>query len=247
MEFFDVRGFILKEQTYKENDKIIWILCENIGKISVLVKNAKKSNNIFFYLSQPYTLVQLNLKKGKGFYYITDGSVIKSLDFIRNRDIIFPLMYFFELMDICFMENEIINNEFFKFLINVFLMFEIPKLDKDLILRVMELKFLNQCGCNIGFEYCYYCNNRIKGNVCYFDFLLQNVVCVSCSKLKEFKIENRIINIMRFLTTINMLNIQKIKISNNDIKIIFHINKFLLEQSLGKIPNSIKFLGGFSV
>ena len=245
MEFFDVRGFILKEQTYRENDKIIWIICENIGKISVLVKNAKKSNNIFFSISQPYTLVQLNLKKGKSFYYITDGTVIKNIDYIKNRDIIFQLMYFFELLDICFMDNERLNNDFFKFLINVFLTFEVSDINKNLILRVLELKLLIECGCNIEFEHCYYCNNKIKGNVCYFDFLLQNVVCVSCSKLKEFRVENRIINIMRYLSTINMFNIQKIKISDSDIEIIFNINKFLLEQSLGRIPNTIKFLGGF--
>lgn len=245
MEFFDIRGFVLKEQTYKENDKIIWILCENMGKISVLVKNAKKSNNKFFSISQPYTLVELNLERGKNFYYITDGTIIKNLDYIKNRDNIFHLVYFFELMDVCFMENERINNKFFKFLINVFLMFEVPEINIDLILRVVELKLLSECGCNIEFEHCYYCSNKIKGNVCYFDFLLQNVVCVSCSKLKEFKIENRIINIMRFLTTVNMFNIQKIKISDKDIEVIFNINKFLLEQSLGRIPNSIKFLGGF--
>ena len=76
MELINVKGFVLKEQTYKENDKIVWILCENIGKISVLAKNAKKSTNSSFVVTQPFSLVQLNLKKGKSFHYIFDGKLV---------------------------------------------------------------------------------------------------------------------------------------------------------------------------
>lgn len=245
MELINVKGFVLKEQTYKENDKIVWILCENIGKISVLAKNAKKSTNSSFVVTQPFSLVQLNLKKGKSFHYIVDGTLIKNLDFIGCRDSIFYLTYFFELLDIAFSEKDIIDRNFFKFLLNIFLMFEVPEINKNLIMRIFELRILKEIGCNFEFEYCYYCSNRVKGSVSYFDFSLQNVVCVSCRKLKEFKVENRTINIMRFLGTVNVSSILKIKISDEDMDFIFKINKVFLEQNLVKMPNSIKFLGGY--
>ena len=73
----------------------------------------------------------------------------------------------------------------------------------------------------------------------------KSVVCNSCSKLKEFKIENRIINIMRFLNKIDMRNIPRLSVTNNDMKLIFDFNKILLDQNLIRIPNSIKFLGGY--
>lgn len=245
MNSINVKGFVIKEQTYKENDKIIWILCENIGKISVLAKNAKKSTNSYFAITQPFSLIQVNLRKGKNFYYILDGSLIKSFNFINMRHEIFHLTYFFELIDISFTDKDTVSRKFFKFLLSVFLMFEIPEINKDLIMRMVELRLLKEIGCSIGFEYCYYCSSKISGNFSYFDFSVQNVVCVSCSKLKEFKIQNRIINIMRFLDTVNAINLPKIKVSDEDIELIFKINKVFLEQNLGKLPNSINFLGGY--
>lgn len=244
MELINVKGFILKEQTYRENDKILWILCEDIGKISVLAKNSKKNTNSKFVITQPFSLVQLNLKKGRNFYYIVDGTLIKNFDFIKFSDSIFYLTYFFELLDIAFSDKDLINEKFFKFVISVFLMFEINQIDKNLIMRVSELRILREIGCNFQFEFCYYCGNKVKGNVVYFDFSLQNVICVSCSKLKEFKVENRIISIMRFLDTVNITKLLKVRISHEDIEFIFKINKVFLEQNLSRMPNSIKFLGG---
>lgn len=244
MELIDVKGFVLREQTYKENDKIVWILCENIGKISVLAKNSKKNNNTSFALTQPFSLVQLNLKKGKNFHYIIDGSLIKQFNFVNFRDNIFHITYFFELLDIVFADKDLINNKFFKFLIKIFLMFEVDGLNKDLITRIFELRILKEMGCSLEFERCYYCSNKVKGNVVFFDFALQTVVCVSCSKLKEFKIENRIINIIRFLDTVNIVKLPNLKISDNDMELIFEINKVFLKQNLVRMPNSIKFLGG---
>ncbi len=243
MEFINVKGFVLKEQTYKENDKIVWILCEDIGKISVMAKNSKKITNSLFAITQPFSLVQLNLKKGKNFYYILDGTLIKSLNFIGNRGSIFYISYFFELLDIAFYEKDAISEKFFEFLVKIFLSLEVENVNKDLIMRVLELRILKNVGCSLEFKYCYHCGEAITGSVVYFDFSLQSVVCCSCRKLKESKIENRIISIMRFLCTVNIIGITKLKISDEDVETIFKINKVLIEQNLIRIPNSIKILG----
>lgn len=50
---------------------------------------------------------------------------------------------------------------------------------------------------------------------------------------------------MRFLGTVNVSSILKIRVSDEDMDFIFKINKVLLEQNLVKMPNSIKFLGGY--
>ena len=36
---------VLKVQDYKENDKLLWILTEDYGKVSVIAKGARKSKN----------------------------------------------------------------------------------------------------------------------------------------------------------------------------------------------------------
>lgn len=247
MRLVDIKGFVLKDQVYRENDKIVWILCENIGKISVLAKNAKKMRNSNFILTQPLSLVQLNLRQGRNFYYIEDGTLIKNIEFINNKDIIFYLSYLFELLDIAFGDKDELNVVFFRTILNTFLLLELNDIDRDLIMRIFEFKLLKYIGCSIEFERCYYCSKVInkKDKVGYFNFSFQSVICDSCSELKEFKLGNRIINILRFLNKINMNNIPKISITKDDMDKIFNFNKTLLDQNLIRMPNSIKFLGGY--
>ncbi|EIA28910.1 hypothetical protein SFB4_093G2, partial [Candidatus Arthromitus sp. SFB-4] len=37
----------------------------------------------------------------------------------------------------------------------------------------------------------------------------------------------------------------RLSVTNNDMKLIFDFNKILLDQNLIRMPNSIKFLGGY--
>ena len=45
MKLIKVKGIVIKEVPYKDNDKIITILTDTLGKISCLAKGAKKTNS----------------------------------------------------------------------------------------------------------------------------------------------------------------------------------------------------------
>lgn len=211
----------------------------------MLAKNAKKMKDSKFILTQPFSLVQLSLVKGRSFYYIKDGSLIKNIDFINKDNIIFYLSYLFELLDIAFQEKDALDVKFFNDILRVFLILELDGVDRDLIMRIFEFKLLAKLGCSIEFEKCHYCLQKIKDRIVYFDFTFQSVICNSCHKMKEFKIENRIINIVRFLNTVNLRNIPRVNIPKEDMRFIFEFNKVILDQNLIRMPNSIKFLGGY--
>ncbi len=247
MKLIDIKGFVLKEQPYKENDKIIWVLCENIGKVSILAKNAKKMKNSNFILTQPFSLVQLTLKKGKSFYYIEDGSLIKNIDFIKNGDIIFYLSYFFELLDLSFGDKDELPPAFFRVILRIFLILDGRSYDLDLIMRIFEIKILEFLGCRLSLNHCHHCMKMLskEDKIGYFSFSFQSVICDSCGGLKEFKLGNRIINIIRFLTKVSIKSIPRISITNEDMDTIFKFNMSLLDQNLIRMPNSIKFLGGY--
>ena len=36
------RGIVIKTQDYKENDKLVWIFTEDLGKITAIAKGAEK-------------------------------------------------------------------------------------------------------------------------------------------------------------------------------------------------------------
>ena len=42
MKLIKVKGIVIREVAYKDNDKIITILTDTIGKVSAIAKGAKK-------------------------------------------------------------------------------------------------------------------------------------------------------------------------------------------------------------
>ena len=44
MKLTKIKGIVIKETSYKDNDKIITILSDTLGTVSVLAKGAKKTN-----------------------------------------------------------------------------------------------------------------------------------------------------------------------------------------------------------
>ena len=42
MKLTKVKGIVIKETSYKDNDKIITILSDELGKVSVMAKGAKR-------------------------------------------------------------------------------------------------------------------------------------------------------------------------------------------------------------
>ena len=47
------KGVIIKSIDYKENDKLIWAYCEELGKITFIAKGAKKSKSKNLALTLP--------------------------------------------------------------------------------------------------------------------------------------------------------------------------------------------------
>ena len=41
-------GVVIKTQDYRENDKLVWLYTDNLGKITMIAKGAKKSKSKFF-------------------------------------------------------------------------------------------------------------------------------------------------------------------------------------------------------
>ena len=59
MSLIETGGVIIKAQEYKENDKLLWIFTEKLGKITVIAKGAKKNKSKLFspFFSQESRLI----------------------------------------------------------------------------------------------------------------------------------------------------------------------------------------------
>ena len=64
MNLIKVKGIVIKEISFKENDKIITLLTDNLGKISCIARGAKKTNSTLLACSQFLVYSEFVLFKG---------------------------------------------------------------------------------------------------------------------------------------------------------------------------------------
>ena len=83
MRLFKVKGIVIKEVQYKENDKIITIMTDKLGKISCMAKGAKKNNSPLLSTSQFLVYSEFLLYKGTNFYHINSAEMLESFYKLR--------------------------------------------------------------------------------------------------------------------------------------------------------------------
>ena len=72
------KGVIIKSIDYKENDKLIWAYCEELGKITFIAKGAKKSKSKNLALTLPLCFADYIFFKGRNLYNLQEGKIINS-------------------------------------------------------------------------------------------------------------------------------------------------------------------------
>ena len=83
MNLIKVKGIVIRETQYKDNDKIITILTDNLGKVSCIAKGAKKTNSPILANAQYLVYNEFVLYKSKNFYYINSATVIDTFYNLR--------------------------------------------------------------------------------------------------------------------------------------------------------------------
>ena len=83
MKLIKVKGIVIRESTYKDNDKIITILTDSIGKVSVIAKGAKKTNSPYLASSQYLVYSEFVLYQNTGYFYLNSASVINTFYNLR--------------------------------------------------------------------------------------------------------------------------------------------------------------------
>lgn len=233
------RGIVLKTQDIKENDKLVWAYTENLGKISIYVKGAKKSKSKLFTITNTFAYSEIMVYKGKSFYYLNEGNLIESFNEVMNDlDSLFTGAYFNELVEISSIEEEE-NQEVFRLLVSAFYLIKSKSIDLELLARAFEIKLFNITGFNLNLEFCTSCGEKIKISN-YFDVENYGVVCENCKKGTYIKISPSTYNSIRFINNSSLDRIERLKLSETTKEEIKRVNIHLIKESYGKLPNSLK-------
>jgi len=240
---------VLKSQDLKENDKIITLFTEKLGKISAVAKGAKKSKNKFMSLSLPFCYGSYVVFKGKNLYTLNEGEITKSFQSLLNDlETLSYASYVCELIDIALVEEES-NGQLFKEFITVFYLMEKRVIDIELLIHAFEIKLLYHSGYYMQLENCVICKSPINTSD-YINLQYLGGVCKECGKAHSMKISFSTYNSLKYLIRTSIENVYKLSLSNESKAEMSKLLSYVISDSFGRKPKSLEtynFLKGVGI
>lgn len=234
---------VLKAQEYKENDKLLWILTEEYGKVSVIAKGARKSKNKNFSNTLPFCFGEYVLFKGRTMFSLNEGRIIDSFqDILNNYDTLIYGSYFNELVDIALEEEPC--NEIFVNLIKAFFLMRNGAVNLEVLARAFEIKVLKATGYGISLEHCGVCGNKIS-TADYISFQFYGGVCGNCEKQYGTYVTGAAYNGIKFLSKVDLEKVGRLALDERTKQEINKILTTFIELNYRRKPKSLSLLNGF--
>jgi DNA repair protein RecO (recombination protein O) len=238
------RAIVIKTQEYKENDKLVWLFTEELGKISVLAKGARKNKNKNFSLTLPFCFGEYVVFKGRSLYTLNEGRIIESFQgMLNDYDTLIYGSYFNELIDIACEEEIYIS--LFRELISCFYLMKNKAVDLDLLARTFELKLLKATGYGLHLENCAICDKRIN-NSNFLSFQYIGAVCQDCENEHGTQISKSTYNVLKFLNSVEVEKISRITVNETTKREIFKIITNFISLNYARKPKSLSMFQHFN-
>lgn len=241
MSIIKTRAIVIKNQDYKENDKLVTIFSETHGKINIIVRGAKKVKNSKLPLTLPFSFCDYVLFKGKTMMTLNEGSIIESFqDFLKDLETVTYTTYILELIDIVLVEEEP-NYNLFKDAATIFYFIKNNVVPIEILIAYFELRVLKNTGFNFNFDRCSICRKKIISSN-YFSFSNGGGVCSSCTKENGLYISYETYSLIKYISTLSIQELVKInfneKVKNESKKLL----SFIIQNSFDKKPKSLEML-----
>ncbi|GAA0181942.1 DNA repair protein RecO [Clostridium sediminicola] len=238
MSIFKTRAIVLKSQDYKENDKILWLFSEKLGKISCIARGAKRKRSKLASFTQQFCYGEYIIYKGKSLYTINEIELIDSFQtFLNDLDSITYASYLCELIMIALTEQES-NRALFQDFVKAFYLIKSEAIDFEMIARAFEIKILKHTGYGMNFNSCCICNNRMSSTN-KFSLKYYGGICKNCNDMNYVNISNGAFNLLRFLNRTEIENVHRVTLSKELKKEIYSLLNALICQSYSKRPKSL--------
>ena len=172
-----VHGLVLREVKFKEADKMLTVLTQEEGKISVRARGALRKSCRFAAASQQFAYSEMTLFLNRGRYYLEEASVVEDFRGLRERfEELALAAYFAELLE-AVSDEDSPDPELLRLGLNALF-----ALSRDLYpAKQVKAAFELRCACIAGYAPdlvgCHACGNQ---NPDLFDISQGHLECGKC-------------------------------------------------------------------
>lgn len=141
-----VKGLVLRERSFGENDKFLDILTDKLGLIEVAARGVKKQNSKYSSVSQLFCYAEYCLSENGGRYSLNSAEPIRTFYDVSADIERFALASYFSEMTLFVATQERPNNEVLRLILNS-LHFLSKGSRENLVLKpIFELRLLSEIG-----------------------------------------------------------------------------------------------------
>ena len=153
-----VTGIVIRTVNYGESNKVVTLFTEELGKVAVMARGAKKPGSRFHASSQPFVDGVYIFPSSRGLAQLKSSDVITSYPEIR-KDVarMAYAMYWLELVDRA-VEDRVPNRPLFRILSDALQALN-AGMDADIITHHFELRILHLLGVAPVLTGCVRCND----------------------------------------------------------------------------------------
>ncbi|MBC3889817.1 DNA repair protein RecO [Acetobacterium paludosum] len=179
MALIKTKGLVIKEQAYKEQDKILTIFTENEGKIQCMARGVRRQKSGLLASTQIFAYGEFVYYPGKNFGIINQASLIEAFYPLRNDLTKMALAaYLLDLINNAFDFYQK-SPEILKLLLHVLFYLSGGKAKNDLVLvGAFQLKLVSVLGYRPGITQCMICESDQKPAV--FSIEGYGILCKNC-------------------------------------------------------------------
>lgn len=177
--FYTTKGLILRESQYKDNDKILTILTEELGLITAKARGVKRKNSNLRSGCQLLCYSELTLFEKNGYYTINEAEPVAMFIGLRTDIELLSLgAYFAQLLENLSAQDQV-NPELLSLGLNSLYALEKLKKPQGLVKAVFELRLLSLSGYFPNLEGCAVCGTEDARQ---FYFKEGVLLCDTCRK-----------------------------------------------------------------
>ena len=231
---------MIKESKFKENDKMLTIVTDALGKVNVIAKGASKPNSKLNALT-PLALIEFDLKLLSDNMYISTGAskLIDFYDISKDLETYAYVSYILNLANDMFLYDDPFS-ELFKLLINTVYLYYKGTKNKELLKCIFELRALTISGYAINVDECAFCG---KDETEYINLYEGECFCKTCGNSDMGrKISPSVLLSLKHITYADEKKLFSFSLSGPYIKELSIISTNYIKICMEKEYSSLKYL-----
>lgn len=188
-----VHAIVLRHADWGEADRMVTLYTREQGKMRAVAKGARKITSRKAGHLEPFTLVKLQLSRGRDLFIVTQADTVEAYQPLRESLLLTGYAsYVVELLDRFVYEEESANPTLFRLLADT-----LKRLSANgetwLAVRYYEMRLLDFLGFRPQLFQCANCGREIQPEDQFFSFSLGGAICPRCGRglphLKTISVE----------------------------------------------------------